>query len=165
LKRKGADIAVSGTPTREWTLWVVAVASLLHVAEEYLTGWREWARAALGIAVPAPRFLAANAALVAAAFLLARTGRRRPVASLVIPAATWVNAVFFHLLPTLVQGRVSPGLYTAVLLYLPFSSWAFWGAWRDGVPKRALLLGFALGTLLMGTVALAAREFGSLGAG
>jgi hypothetical protein len=143
--------------TSEWTLWVVAASCVLHVAEEYFTGWQPWARETLGIVMPATRFLVANAVLVIAAFCLARVGWRRPVLSLVIPAATLVNAVFFHLLPTVVQSRVSPGVYTAAFLYVPFSSWAFLGAWRDGVPKRAMAVAFLAGTLMMSAVVLGAR--------
>jgi hypothetical protein len=100
---------------------------VLHVAEEYLTGWQEWARQTLGIVMPTSRFLFANTVLVILALLFARLGWRRPVLSLIIPSATLVNAVFFHILPTVVQGRVSPGVYTATLLYLPFSTWALVG--------------------------------------
>ena len=148
---------------REWTLWVVAVSSTLHVAEEYLTGWQEWARQALGIAMPTSWFLAINTVLVVAAFVLAREGWRRPVLSLVIPAATLVNAVFFHILPTILQGRVSPGLYTATLLYLPFSTWALAGAARDGVPPRAIATALLAGTVMMVGVVLAARWFSGVG--
>ena len=148
--------------TSEWTLWVVAASCALHVAEEYLTGWQAWARQTLGIVMPTAPFLAANAVLVAAAVVLARVGWRRPELSLVIPSATWVNGVFFHILPTLVQGRVSPGVYTAVLLYLPFSSWALIGAARDGVPRKAIATAFVTGTLVMTGVVLAARSLGGL---
>jgi hypothetical protein len=149
---------MNANKTREWTLWVVAASCALHVAEEYFTGWLPWARETLGITMPATRFVAANVVLVVAAFCFARIGwRRRPALSLVIPAATLVNAVFFHILPTVVQHRVSPGVYTAALLYVPFSSWAFVGAWRDGVPKRALAVGFIAGALLMTAVVLGAR--------
>lgn len=148
--------------TSEWTLWVVAISCLLHVLEEYFTGWQEWAVATLGIEMPTPPFLIVNAILVLAAFVLARSGWRRPTLSLVIPAATLVNAVFFHIVPTLVQQRVSPGVYTAALLYVPFSSWAFVGAWRDGVTKRALLLAFVSGTVMMISVALVARGLGRM---
>ena len=143
--------------TREWTLWVVAVATVLHVAEEYLGGWLGWARATLGIAMPGTLFLAANSVLCFAAFALAAAGRRRPVASLVIPAATWVNAVFLHILPTVLQGRAAPGIYTAVLLYVPFSTWAFVDAARDGVTARDRATAFGLGTFVMGGVLLGAR--------
>ena len=146
--------------TREWTLWVVAASCALHVAEEYLTGWQAWARQTLGIAMPTAPFLAANAVLVAAAVVLAGVGWRRPELSLVIPSATWVNGVFFHVLPTIVQGRVSPGVYTAALLYLPFSSWALIGAARDGVPRRAIATAFVTGTLVMTGVVLGARWLG-----
>jgi hypothetical protein len=37
-------MAVSTETTSEWTLWMVAVSCALHVTEEYLTGWQEWAR-------------------------------------------------------------------------------------------------------------------------
>ena len=107
--------------------------------------------------MPTMPFLVANAVLVVAALSLARVGWSRPALSLVIPAATFVNAVFFHVLPTVLQHRVSPGVYTAALLYLPFSSWAFLGAWRDGVPRRAMAVALVAGTLLMLIVVLGAR--------
>ena len=148
--------AVPRAGTSEWTLWVVAVACALHVTEEYLTGWQEWARQTLGIVMPTARFLVANAVLVVAALLLARVGWRQPALSLVIPSATLVNAVFFHILPTILQGRVAPGLYTAAFLYVPFSSWALIGAARDGVPGRAIAIGLVAGTLMMTSVVLGA---------
>jgi Protein of unknown function with HXXEE motif len=144
--------------TSEWTLWVVAVSCALHVAEEYFTGWQDWARQALGIVMPTPRFLVANVVLVVAALLLARVGWRQPALSLIIPSATLVNAVFLHILPTIVQGRVAPGLYTATFLYVPFSSWALSGAARDGVPPTAIATAFAAGTCMMALVVLGARS-------
>jgi hypothetical protein len=143
--------------TSEWTLWVVAVSCALHVAEEYFTGWQHWALDTLGIVMPTARFLFMNAVLVIAAVVLASIGWKRPTLSLIIPAATLVNAIFFHIVPTIVQRRVSPGVYTAALLYLPFSSWAFVGARRDGVPGRAIALALVLGTLMMTAVVLTAR--------
>jgi hypothetical protein len=107
--------------------------------------------------MPTGRFLFMNAVLVVAALVLASIGWNRPTLSLIIPAATLVNAIFFHIVPTIAQGRVSPGVYTAALLYLPFSSWAFVGAWRDGVPRRAMAVASILGALMMTTVVLSAR--------
>ena len=147
----------SSKTTSEWTLWVVAASCVLHVLEEYFTGWQHWAVETLGIVMPTARFLFMNVVLVIAAVVLASVGWRRPMLSLIIPAATLVNAVFFHILPTIVQRRVSPGVYTAVLLYVPFSSGAFVGAWRDGAPKRALAAALIIGTLMMISVVLTAR--------
>jgi hypothetical protein len=148
--------------TAEWTLWVIAVSCALHVAEEYFTGWQQWALQTLGIVMPTMRFFVANAVLVVVALLCARVGWRRPTLSLVIPAATLVNAIFFHILPTVVQSRVSPGVYTATLLYVPFSSWALLGARRDGVPGRAIAVAMVAGTLVMIGVVLGAKWLGSL---
>ena len=147
--------------TSEWTLWVIAVSCAFHVAEEYLTGWQEWARQTLAIVMPTTRFLVANAVLVVVALLLARVGWRRPALSLVIPSATLVNAVFFHILPTIVQNRVSPGIYTAAFLYLPFSSWASVGAARDGVARTAIATALVAGALMMASVVLGARWLSS----
>ena len=150
-------MAVPHETTSEWTLWVVAISTAFHVAEEYLTGWQEWARQELGIVMPTTRFLFANVVLVVVALLLARVGWRRPALSLVIPSATLVNAIFFHIIPTILQSRVSPGIYTAALLYVPFSSWALIGAARDGVAQRAIATALASGTLMMASVVLGAR--------
>lgn len=143
--------------TSEWTLWVVAASCALHVAEEYLTGWQNWAAETLGIAIPAARFFFANALLVAAALLFARVGWRRPVLSLLIPSATLANAVLFHIVPSLIQGRMVPGIYTALFLYVPFSSWALVGAARDGLPRVSIAAAFAAGTCMMLSVVFAAR--------
>src|SRR5262245_21619721 len=145
--------------TREWTLWVVAVSCALHVTEEYLTGWQAWAVETLGIRMPTAPFLTANAVLVAAAFVLASSGWSRPTLGLVIPSATLVNGIFFHIRPTVVQGRVAPGLFTAAFLYVPFSSWALLGAWRDGVPRRSIAWALVAGTVMMLMVVLSARAF------
>ena len=149
--------SVPNSPTSEWTLWVVAASCALHPAEEYLTGWQGWARETLGIVMPTTRFLIANAVLVFAALALARVGWRRPAVSLVIPSATLVNALFFHILPTILQSRVSPGIYTATFLYVPFSSWALIGAARDGVPRTAIVIALVAGALMMAGVVLGAR--------
>ena len=156
-------MAVRRHGTSEWTLWVVAVSCALHVAEEYLTGWQAWAAGTLGIVMPTAPFLMANAVLVAAAFVLASGGWSRPTLSLAIPSATLVNAIFFHLVPTLVQRRIAPGLFTAVFLYVPFSSWALVGARRDGVPRGSVAWAVVAGTVMMMTVFLAARLFGPVG--
>jgi hypothetical protein len=154
-------VAAPPRTTSEWTLWVVAVSCAFHVAEEYFTGWQEWAHQTLGIVQPTTRFLAVNAVFVVAALLAARVGWRRPALSLIIPSVTLVNAIFFHILPTIVQGRVSPGVYTAAILYVPFSSWALIGAARDGVPRTAIATALIAGAVMMVSVVLLARSVSS----
>jgi hypothetical protein len=52
---------------------------------------------------------------------------------------------------------VAPGVYTAALLYVPFSSWALIGAARDSVPRTAIATDVADGTFMMVGVILGAR--------
>lgn len=137
-------------------LWAVAVSTALHPIEEYFTGWQSWARESLGIAMTTEWFVAINVVLVLAAFVTASQGWRWQVLSLVIPAATLVNAIAFHIIPTIAEGRISPGVYTATALYVPFSTWAMVGAARDGVPRRHRAVGMILGvTMAVGVVVLA----------
>ena len=145
------------TSSGAWTLWVVAMSCALHATEEFFTGWQPWARETLGIIMPTTVFVGMNAVLVMAALVLAPIGWRRPALTLVIPVATLVNAVVFHILPTILTGDVSPGLYTAMLLYLPFSSWAVVAAARHGAPPRALLTALIAGTAMATGVVVAAR--------
>ena len=145
-----------------WTLWVVAVSCALHATEEFFTGWQLWARETLGIFLPTTIFLGMNAFLVIAAFLLAPIGWRRPALTLVIPVATVVNAIVFHILPTIVTARVSPGVYTATFLYLPFSSYAVVAAARHGASRRALLTALVVGTAMATGVVIAARRLSGL---
>jgi hypothetical protein len=112
---------------------------------------------ALGITAPTSWFVFANAVLVVLALRCAAAGWRMPSVSLVIPSATLVNGLFFHILPTIVMGQVSPGVYTATLLYLPFSSWALVGARRDGVPISAIARGVVGGTAMMLSIVVVMR--------
>lgn len=114
-------------------LWIVALATMVHPLEEWATGWFPWANSTLGIDMPRWLFVVANCVLAIAAVAAARVGWRRPRLALIIPAATLVNAVVWHALPSIMQGRIAPGLYSALLLYVPFSTAAFVQAARTGV--------------------------------
>jgi len=58
-----------------------------------------------------------------------------------------VNAVGFHVLPAVRTGLYSPGLITALVLFLPLSGWCLITAYRHH--RRALLLAMSLSVLLM----------------
>jgi hypothetical protein len=132
----------------EWVLWVVAISFALHAIEEYLTGWQSWAFKMSSVVVPTSLFITANFIGVVAALAVAWNGWKWPTVSLIFPAATLVNAVFFHILPTIALRQISPGVFTSILLYLPFSSYAFLIARRNQVSNRSMRKAFLFGVTL-----------------
>jgi len=77
-------------------------------------------------------------------------GWRLPEVSLTFPALTLINSLFFHIGPTLVQRRFSPGTIIAALLFLPVGIWAYYGVYLDRVLTiRAGVLSALGGVLLM----------------
>lgn len=137
---------------RKWErgLWMLVGAAALHVVEEYLLDWRSWAQELSGIALTWDTFWLANAGFLLLACAAAWLGARRPALSLVLPSLTLINGLFFHIGPTLFVGRLSPGVITATLLYLPISIWVFREAHRNGVLTVGVAaMSFALGAAVM----------------
>lgn len=138
----------------DWVLWILVTASALHVVEEHAMGWQGWAaetlRRRIGAIPSWSDFWATNALLVVFGVAAAAVGWRAPAFALAFPALVLVNAVFFHLLPSLRAGRPNPGVFTATLLYLPIGAWAYVAAGADGaLGGGTLLLSVALGALAM----------------
>ena len=144
----------------ERLLWVVAAATALHATEEYFAGWVPWAASVLGIGMPPSIFIVANIVLFAMALLFASFGWRHPIPGLAIAVATVLNAVTFHIVPSVVSHSPAPGIVTAVFLYLPFSIWTIVGALRDGVARRQVQVATAVGAAIaFGVVGLARVTF------
>lgn len=139
----------------DWVLWVLVTASALHVVEERGLGWQGWAAGVLapriGIAPSWLDFWATNGLLIVFGISAAAVGWRAPAFALAFPALCLVNAVFFHLLPSLQARRPNPGCFTALALYLPIGVWAYAAAAEDGVLSAATLVG----SLLLGAAAMA----------
>jgi hypothetical protein len=69
---------------------------------------------------------------------------------LIIAALMYINGIFFHILPTILQRKFSPGVITSILLFIPISSWIYYGAYLDGVLNiLTLITSLILGALLM----------------
>ena len=77
-------------------------------------------------------------------------GWRQPAVALIFPAFMLVNAILFHIAPVLATRIFSPGVITAVTLFLPIGGWAYYGAWRDGVLSTGtVIISGVIGFLLM----------------
>lgn len=138
--------------THEYVLWIAIAAYSIHMLEEYELNWRDWARHVLHLPVDWISFYIVNALVVVLGICFAVVGWKLPWFGLGLPALMLINAIFFHVLPTIVTRVYSPGVFTAVTLFLPVAGWAYYGAWHDGVlTLQTGFFSFVFGALLMAT--------------
>ncbi|WP_150465807.1 HXXEE domain-containing protein [Francisella sp. SYW-2] len=137
--------------THEYLLWIALAAYSVHVLEELSFNWKEWANSTLGLkTLEWNHFYVANSVVMFIAIAAAMVGWKLPAFGLIIAALMYVNGIFFHILPTIVQRKISPGVITATVLFLPVASWIYYGAYLDGVLSLAnFTLSLVLGGLLM----------------
>ena len=121
-----------GTTTHAFVLWLMLFAYALHILEEHTLNWLGWARSTLKLDLSWADFYVTNAIVVVAGICTAMIGWQLPEVSLMFPALALVNALVFHIGPTLVQRRFSPGTISAVLLFLPVGIWSYYGGYLDG---------------------------------
>jgi hypothetical protein len=130
-----------------WT-WLFPVTMIVHVAEEAATGetFPVWISRVAWVHLTLVEFLAFNAiafAVVALGTVLARRLRDGAWAVAALATAVGTNVVF-HVAGTFLTGSISPGVYSAVLLWLPLSALALvWTARHAS--RRDLALGIAVG--------------------
>ncbi|MGI8485189.1 MAG: HXXEE domain-containing protein [Thermomicrobiales bacterium] len=148
----------------DWWLWVLGTACAIHVIEEHASGWQGWASRTfgkrLGVQPTWADFTATNSALLFVAVACAVVGWRAPWFAPSLPAVCVINAVLFHVGPSIAQRYPNPGVFTAVLFYLPLSTVVYVAAHRDGVVSLdtivwstvvgALLMALAMVTLILG---------------
>jgi hypothetical protein len=139
--------------TLDQLCWLATAAYAIHVLEEYMLNWRDWARGALKLQVDWVTFYVTNAGVIVLGIVAAEIAPQLPSLALCFPALMLVNATFFHVLPTLaMHGRFSPGLLTAILLFYPIGVFSYLTAYRAGVlTLNCLVISGAGGVLLMAT--------------
>jgi hypothetical protein len=114
-----------GQPFRR-LIWIMPVAFMLHIVEEYLGGFPAWVVHVLGGSFNDLAFAFNNAAFLAimvGLVIWASNSQSRLAAFLLI---AWSSGnifwdALFHVLTTAWFNRYSPGLITSAVLYLPMS--------------------------------------------
>ncbi|MFN8150851.1 MAG: HXXEE domain-containing protein [Solirubrobacterales bacterium] len=152
----------------QWVLWVLVAASALHVVEEHALGWQGWSSEffgeRLGIRPTWTDFWITNAALIVFGVACAMVGWKAAGFSLGLAALALINAIGFHILPSLRAGAPTPGLFTAVALYVPIGIWASLAAAADdrlsfGAFVLSALVGAAVMAVAVGMLILG-RDYG-----
>ncbi len=127
--------------------WVCVAAYGLHVLEEFVFDWRNWARKVLHLPAQWGDFYVTNAIGIVVGIVAAEIAPVWPAVALGFPALMLLNATCFHVAPfALTRGRFSPGLITAVLLFIPLALATFRTA---AVGIETITLAFCIGALLM----------------
>ncbi|QXP83150.1 HXXEE domain-containing protein [Methylococcus sp. ANG] len=134
-----------------YVLWIATFAYALHIVEEYTFDWKGWATNVLKLPVNWAHFAVVNGVVIVLGVSCSSVAWSLPAYALSLPALMLINATLFHVLPFVTtNGRFSPGLGTAVLLFYPISIWAYYGAYLDGVLSAfTLILSFIVGSVLM----------------
>lgn len=130
--------------------WLAMAAYAVHILEEYTFDWRDWARGVIGLPVEWTDFYVTNSVVVALGIAQGMLAPTLPWAPLTYAALMLINAVFFHILPFVVtRGRFSPGLVTAVVLFLPLGIAMFAAAADEGRLDLVTSIGAVVGGALL----------------
>jgi hypothetical protein len=158
-KQDGRHSTSDGTRHRPWWLLVLPLSYLLHLAEEWWggEGFATWTARALGSPVSTTRFIVLNAIVWPLFCVLT-------VAAILRPKLAWFTTTFatvvlinaaLHALGTLATSTYSPGLLTALVLYVPAGVAALSLGRRSLSPGSCALATF-FGFLIHGLVAVIA---------
>lgn len=100
------------------TLLIITIpAAMVHIAEEYKFGWVEWANNFI-TGVTVKQFMIMNCLFVLLCIFAANLSRSVIVFSSSIFSLLLINSLA-HIAPTIKQKKYSPGLFSAILLFIP----------------------------------------------
>ena len=133
-----------------YIFWVALVAYAIHILEEYTYDWKSWAQKIMKLDVEWGNFYVTNVVMLFIGLACAEVGWAHQTFSLMFPALMLVNALYFHILPYIRSNRkFSPGMITAIFLFLPIGIKCFTIAMAIGVFTKSLLIAGGAGVLLM----------------
>ncbi len=106
-------------------VFLIPIAYLLHLAEEWFGGFSQWTLEVLGQGIDTERFILVNSVF----FVFCLMGSLIAVR---IPRLSWLAVIFaslfglngvLHMLATLGFGQYAPGVITGLVIYLPLSAY------------------------------------------
>ena len=98
-------------------------AVLIHIAEEFKFGWIEWANSFIsGITVK--QFAIINILFLILCFTAIFINNNSMIFSASIFSLLLINSLV-HIAPTIKQKKYSPGLYSAVILFIPIGTFGY----------------------------------------
>ena len=143
-------------------VWLFPAAYGCHVLEEWALGFPEWSALVVGAPLPRLAFILIN--LIGVALMCGAAGasvrrERHGWMAVAIATVVLVNALL-HIAGSVATGTYSPGLFTAVILYLPLGQLLLLRAWHQADPatvRRGVLAGVAAHAAVIAVATAAAR--------
>src|SRR5262249_13949032 len=130
-------------------LWFCVAAYDLHVLEEFVLDWRSWSQQVLHLPTRWEDFYITNCLVIVVGVVAVEIAPEYPAVALGFPGLMLINGVFMHVFPFILKkGRFSPGLITAVLLFLPLGACTMLVAKLDA---SGLATAFLVGAALLAT--------------
>ena len=134
----------------DYIFWVALAAHAFHILEEYNYDWKTWAQKIMKLDVDWNTFYVTNVVVLFFGLSCAAVGWSHPTFSLMFPALMVINALFFHILPYIrSQRKFSPGMFTAIFLFLPIGIASYHMAVSLGVHTKSLWIAGICGALTM----------------
>jgi hypothetical protein len=102
--------------------WLAVAAYALHVVEEHMLGWYDWARKTMNISMTWEQYVITEVAILILGLTAAMLAGQPigPMLTVAFATLLFINAIFFHIIPMLTNGgKFSPGVLTGVVLFLP----------------------------------------------
>ncbi len=98
-------------------LILVVISAFIHVVEEYKFGWVEWANGFFS-EITVKQFMVINVLFIVLCVIAALIGKKHIVFSSSVFSLLLLNALV-HIAPTIKQRTFSPGMVSAVFLFVP----------------------------------------------
>lgn len=150
-----ATVTDHGTMKFHRLIWLMPAAFAPHIVEEYASGFPDWVTHTLGGTMTGGAFLANNTLFMVILLSLTAWAAWRPSPVSAFVLLSWASGnlfwnSIFHIATTALYARWSPGLITAILLYLPVSVLVARAALRERVlPVGAFAGAVCIGGALM----------------
>ena len=129
--------------------WLAVAAYALHIVEEHILGWFDWARKTMNISLGWEQYVITEVAILILGLTAAMLSGTPMGPTLVVAFTTllFINVIFFHLLPMLANGgRFSPGIISGLFLFLPLA----WNVYKtQTLAQNDLIWAVVLGILLI----------------
>lgn len=130
-------------------IWLCLAAYSIHVLEEFVFDWQNWAHSVLHLPAQWTDFYITNAVVIIVGIVAAEIAPTWPAIALGFPSLMLINAACFHVAPVIwTRGRFSPGLITALVLFFPLAIVTIRVAKAE---PAVLAIAFSVGVLLMAT--------------